>query len=145
MFLGTLLLSEVQVQLPKFTELMGRVRTQRPKHRGVLLQQCSASIHPLILFLLLPGTTSHASQRSPPALWSPFALARPLPCYDSAPAPCLPSASRGLQCPEGSQGIGDEALKACCTRTLPSMHRSHADPTSLGGQENRKTHHLSNS
>lgn len=84
-------------------------------------------------------------QRSPPALWSPFALVRPLPCHNSAPAPCLPSASRGLQCPEGSQGIGDEALKAYCTRTLPSTHRSHADPTSLGGQENRKTHHLSNS
>lgn len=46
----------------------------------------------------------------------------------------LPSASRGLQCPEGSQGIGDEALNAYCTRILPSKQSSHADPNSLGEQ-----------
>lgn len=59
-----------------------------------------------------------------------------------------PSASRGLQCPDGSHGIGDEALNAYCTRVLPSTQRSQADPTSLGGQEikkRKKTHQLSNS
>lgn len=46
-----------------------------------------------------------------------------------------PSASRGLQCPPGSHGIGEEALKAYCRRIRPSTHKSHADPTSLGSQE----------
>lgn len=57
----------------------------------------------------------------------------------------LPSASRGLQCPDGPQGIGEEALKAYCTRILPSRQRSHADPTSLGGQGKRERHRLRNS
>lgn len=56
----------------------------------------------------------------------------------------LPSASRGLQCPDGPQGIGEEALKAYCTRIFPSRQRSHADPNSLGGQGKRKMHRLRN-
>lgn len=47
----------------------------------------------------------------------------------------LPSASRGLQYPEGAQGRGEEELEAYCRRTLPSVHRSHTDPTSLGNQQ----------
>lgn len=47
----------------------------------------------------------------------------------------LPSASRGDQCPEGSQGRGEEELEAYCSRTLPSVHLSHTDPTSLGNQQ----------
>lgn len=46
----------------------------------------------------------------------------------------LPSASRGDQCPEGAQGRGDDELEAYCKRTLPSVHLSHTDPTSLGNQ-----------
>lgn len=103
-------------------------------------------ICPLVLFMLHTGIIS----RSPPDFPTVFlALLLLWPVFSPAMSlsqPCdSPSASRGLQCPEGSQGIGEEALKAYCTRTLPSAHRSHADPTSLGGQENRKTHQLSNS
>lgn len=124
-----------------------------PEHRGqtqvfqpgALLQGRSVFICPLVLFLLHAGTASHPLSEVPTRSVALFSLAQPLPCHDFVPARDLPSASRGLQCPEGSQGIGEEALKAYCTRTLPSTHRSHADPTSLGGQENRKTHHLSNS
>lgn len=47
----------------------------------------------------------------------------------------VPSASRGDQCPEGAHGLGDEELEAYCSRTLPSVHLSHTDPTSLGNQQ----------
>lgn len=54
----------------------------------------------------------------------------------------LPSASLGDQCPEGSHGLGDEELEAYCSRTLPSVHLSHTDPTSLGNQQPRTTTNL---
>ena len=66
------------------------------------------------------------------------------PNLQKSPQPGLPSASRGLQCPDGPQGIGEEALKAYCTRNLPSRQRSHADPNSLGGQGKKETHRLRN-
>lgn len=47
----------------------------------------------------------------------------------------VPSASSGDQCPEGSHGRGDEELEAYWSRTLPSVHLSHTDPTSLGNQQ----------
>lgn len=47
----------------------------------------------------------------------------------------LPSASRGLQCPEGKQGRGDQELEAYWRKTRPSAHLSHTDPTSLGNQQ----------
>lgn len=46
-----------------------------------------------------------------------------------------PSASLGLQWPDGEQGRGDEELEAYCRRTRPSAHVSHTDPTSLGNQQ----------
>lgn len=46
-----------------------------------------------------------------------------------------PSASLGLQWPDGEQGRGDEELEAYCRRTRPSVHLSHTDPTSLGNQQ----------
>lgn len=46
----------------------------------------------------------------------------------------LPSASRGLQCPDGVQGFGEDELEAYCRNTRPSVHLSHKDPTSLGNQ-----------
>lgn len=107
-------------------------------------------ICPLVLLMPHTGIISH-SVPDFPTVFVALLLLRPIfplhpPKPRVCPQPCdSPSASRGLQCPEGSQGIGEEALKAYCTRTLPSAHRSHADPTSLGGQENRKTHQLSNS
>lgn len=54
----------------------------------------------------------------------------------------LPSASRGDQCPEGSHGLGDEELEAYCSRTLPSVHLSHTDPTSLGNHQAGTTTNL---
>lgn len=47
----------------------------------------------------------------------------------------LPSASRGLQCPEGKQGRGDQESEAYWRKTRPSAHLSHTDPTSLGNQQ----------
>lgn len=46
----------------------------------------------------------------------------------------LPSASRGLQCPDEAQGFGEDELEAYCRNTRPSVHLSHKDPTSLGNQ-----------
>lgn len=54
----------------------------------------------------------------------------------------LPSASRGDQCPEGSHGRGEEELEAYCSRTLPSVHLSHTDPTSLGNQQTGRATNL---
>lgn len=47
----------------------------------------------------------------------------------------VPSASRGDQWPDGSHGRGEEEFDAYCSRTLPSVHLSHTDPTSLGNQQ----------
>lgn len=54
----------------------------------------------------------------------------------------IPSASRGDQCPEGSQGRGEEELEAYWNRTLPSVHLSHTDPTSLGNQQTGRANNL---
>lgn len=54
----------------------------------------------------------------------------------------VPSASRGDQCPEGSQGRGEEELEAYWSRTLPSVHLSHTDPTSLGNQHTGRANNL---
>lgn len=80
-------------------------------------------------------------------LLSPLSFCPAPPVCPPYPEQDSPSASRGLQCPDGSHGIGEEALKAYWARIRPSTHRSHADPTSLGGQERRKKkmHQLSNS
>lgn len=128
---------------------MGRARTRGP-NTGISARGITSGTQCIYLSSSSVLATRRYSQPPSPRGFhllrgALFSLAQPLPCHDFGPARDLPSASRGLQCPEGSQGIGEEALKAYCTRTLPSTHRSHADPTSLGGQENRKTHHLSNS
>lgn len=54
----------------------------------------------------------------------------------------IPSASRGDQCPEGAQGRGEEELEAYWSRTLPSVHLSHTDPTSLGNQQTGRANNL---
>lgn len=54
----------------------------------------------------------------------------------------IPSASRGDQCPEGSQGRGEKELEAYWSRTLPSVHLSHTDPTSLGNQQTGRANNL---
>lgn len=54
----------------------------------------------------------------------------------------VPSASRGDQCPEGSQGRGEEELEAYWNKTLPSVHLSHIDPTSLGNQQTGRANNL---
>lgn len=128
-------------------------RTRGPKHRYLsqwhsFRARCSAARCFCSRYMQVQSSTPRFSHCP---CGSPFALSHLPPLHVFVPTTCLspscdsPSASRGLQCPEGSQGMGEEALKAYCTRTLPSTHRSHADPTSLGGQENRKTHQLSNS
>lgn len=50
----------------------------------------------------------------------------------------VPSASRGLQWPEGAQGRGEDELEANCRSTLTSVHLSQTDPTSLGNQQTAK-------